>query len=155
MKLSSVTRQSGRISSLNKYNQSYYFILNDFCTDIVFELDNGTKISKTVFNLNLPIYSGQIIDLISIDNSIIALEDKDNNEYFYLSNNPARELGLEKITWLSVVIATIILYFLFTKVIPIKSEYVGLVFLLPLGFRVFRGFQNEYFEKKLDNLIEK
>lgn len=155
MKLSSVNRQSARITSFNKYNQSFYFVLKELCTDIVFELDNGKKICKTVINLNLPIHAGQSINLISIDDTIIAFEDKDTNEYFYLSNDPAIDLGAEIISWKSIIIATIILYFLFTTLIPIKSEYVGFVFLLPLCFRIFRGFQNEYFEKKLDNLIEK
>jgi hypothetical protein len=35
MTQSSVIRQSGRIVTFNKYNQSFYFILKDFCTDIV------------------------------------------------------------------------------------------------------------------------
>ena len=90
MTQSSVIRQSGRIVTFNKYNQSFYFILKDFCTDIVFELDNGTKLSKTIYNLNLPIHTGQVIELISIDNIVVAFLDKQNNEYFYLSNNPTQ-----------------------------------------------------------------
>jgi len=153
MTQSSVTRQSGRIISFEKYNQSCYFLLNDFCTDIVFELDNGTKISKTVFNLNLPIYSGQIIQLISIDNVVIAFEDKMNNEHFYLSNNPASEFDKLKISWTSVIILTILLFYFFNIITPNYSNYAGLAFLLPICFRVFRGIQNEYFEKRLDKLI--
>lgn len=153
MKQSSVTRQSGQIIAFNKYNQSFYFILKDFCTDIVFELDNGTKISKTIINLNLPIHTGQIIDLISIDNIIVAFVDKQNNEYFYLSNNPASDFDRLKISWTNIIILTIMLYYLVTIITPNFSNYAGVVFLLPICFRVFRGIQNDYFEKKLDKLI--
>ena len=153
MESSSVKRQSGQIISFKKYNQSFYFILKDFCTDIVFELDNGTKISKTIFNLNLPIYTGQTIELISIDNIIVAFLDKQNNEYFYLSNNPASDFDKLKISWINIIILTISLYYLFIIIMPNYSIYAGLVFLIPICFRVYRGIQNEYFEKKLDKLI--
>jgi hypothetical protein len=153
MTQSSVIRQSGRIVTFNKYNQSFYFILKDFCTDIVFELDNGTKLSKTIYNLNLPIHTGQVIELISIDNIVVAFLDKQNNEYFYLSNNPASDFDKLKISWTSVIILTFILFYLFNIMMPNYSNYVGLVFLIPVLFRVFRGIQNDYFEKKLDKLI--
>lgn len=150
---SAVTRKSGQISMFRKYNQSLYFILHEFCTDIVFELDNGTKISKTVYHVNLPIYAGQPIELISIDDTIIAFEDKKNNEYHYLSNHPGRDFNKLHISWMHIIVLTMLLYGIITFAIPNAADYAAFALLLPICFRVFRAIQDEYLEMKLDKLI--
>ena len=148
-----VTRQSARILTYNKYNQSIYFVLSEFCTDIVFELSDGTRISKTIVDLNLPIYAEQLVELISIDDTLIAFEDKQQQEFYYLSNNPARALGGLQISWMHIIVLTILLYYAVAILLPKYADFAALALLLPLGYRVYKAIQDNYVEKQLDNLI--
>lgn len=149
----SVRRQSARVLTYNKYNQSMYFVLSEFCTDIFFELSDGTTISKTIVDVNLPIYAEQLVELIFIDDNLIAFEDKQLQEYYYLSNNPARALGGLQISWMHIIVLTILLYYAVTILLPNYADFAALALLLPLSYRVFRAIQDNYFEKKLDKLI--
>lgn len=148
-----VTRKSARILTYNKYNQSMYFILSEFCTDIVFELSDGTKMSKTIVDVNLPIYAGQMVELIFIDDNLIAFEDKQLQEFYYLSNNPGSALGGLQISWMHIIVLTILLYYAVAILLPNYAEFAALALLLPLSYRVFRAIQDNYFEKQLDKLI--
>jgi hypothetical protein len=51
--------------------------------------------------------------------------------------------------------ATILLYNLAKFLLPEYSLIPGFVFLLPLGYRIFRSIQDAQFEKKLGKLIVK
>ncbi len=149
----SVRRQSARILTYKKYNQSMYFVLSEFCTDIVFELSNGAKMSKTVMDVNLPIYNEQMVELIFIDDTLIAFEDKKEQEFYYLSNNPGSALGGIQISWMHVIVLTILLYYAVTTLLPNYADFAALALILPLAYRVYRAIQDNYFEKKLDKLI--
>lgn len=149
----SVRRQSARILTYNKYNQSMYFVLSEFCTDIVFELSDGTTISKTVVDVNLPIYAEQLVELIFIDDILIAFEDKQLQEFYYLSNNPGSALGGLQISWMHIILLTILLYYAVTILLPNYADFAALALLLPLAYRVYRAIQDNYVEKKLDKLI--
>lgn len=149
----SVRRQSARILTYNKYNQSMYFVLSEFCTDIVFELSDGTKMSKTIVDVNLPIYAEQLVELIFIDDTLIAFEDKQEQEFYYLSNNPGSTLGGLQISWMHIIVLTILLYYSVSILLPNYADFAALALLLPLAYRVYRAILDNYFEKKLDKLI--
>ncbi|TAE16436.1 MAG: hypothetical protein EAZ47_06075 [Bacteroidetes bacterium] len=57
--------------------------------------------------------------------------------------------------WITIIIATILLYYLAKFLLPEYSLIPGFVFLLPLGYRIFQSIQDAQFEKKLGKLIVK
>jgi hypothetical protein len=154
MKLPSVLKQEAKVVSSVKYNQSTFLFFQEFCNDVVFESGNGSTISKTIINVNLPLYAGQKVKLIWTDDILIAYEDNESEDVYYFTENPAQEFNQPGITWTKVMAGSVILFILFNFFLkPAYSTYVPLVLLLPLGFRIFRMIQHYFINRKIDKLL--
>lgn len=76
----------------NKYNHNWGFVLwifffSTLWTDITFRGSDGIDYAFTVKNKNLPVYNGQSVKLILLDNMVIGFIDISTGFYYYLSNN--------------------------------------------------------------------
>lgn len=148
------SRQNAEIITCNKYNQSSNFIFSTFCIDVVFKLSFGSNINITIRNLDLPIYEGQKVELIWVNDSLMAYEDKDTKEAYFFDENPADKFNNPYFNWYSVTIATIAFSILLMIILPEdKRVLLAYLALLPFAFRIYRAISNSYINKTIENAI--
>lgn len=149
------------ITHVNKYNHNSGFVFSVFFfsslfTDVVFKLEGtGEEIPITLKNLNLPVFSGQKIQLIAIEDQVVALLDKATNNYYFLTRNLQEELqyGLT-FSWPLVVVMTVILFLLVQNFFGQEFEYTYLIFIIPAGLRLYQMITNFLLEQKISRQIE-
>lgn len=159
MKNITVNYENATILHSNKYNRNlgiivFNFFLSNFYQDILFKLDNDNReFLRTFKNINLPIYPGQKIKLVTINGNVIAFIDINTNVFYYLSNNLQNDLnyGL-KINWPLIIVVTFVLFF----VSSLRKEYDNLpiyVLLFPICSWIYQRISNFILERKIDKLI--
>ncbi len=90
---------AGRVIHANKYSEArggwgnlpVSSVLN---TDIVVALTNGDDIRVYVRHLDLPVYNGQEVSLLSANGSVVALIDLKTRSYYYTTGNIQDKLGM-------------------------------------------------------------
>jgi hypothetical protein len=100
-----------------------FFVFSTLYTDVVFRLNEPNKdLPVYIKNLDLPIYSGEDVTLIRAANIIIGYIDTKSNDYYYISNDLGRKLGLGVPyywIWLTGIGAGVLIYFLQDQTISI------------------------------------
>lgn len=154
MQKPTAVRKEATVVSSDKYNQSANYIFQDFCNDVVFKLANGSKVNTVITNVNLPIYVGQQVQLIWIDEVLMAYEDKDTGDWYYFTSNPATAFHHPNINWRTVIIATPLIWLLLSMVVPPPyHQYVPFALLLPFGFRFFRLISDYFINRTIEQRI--
>ncbi len=155
-----ISYNEATVTHSNKYNQnsgitfSFLFISN-FFHDVVFKLDDYDQEFPTTFkNLNLPLYTGQKVTLVSINDNVIAYIDKSTDTFYYLTDNLQRDLayGL-KINWTVILVLTFSIYLLMTSLLEPGDRYTPLILLLPIAFRFYQKVSNYILKNKINSLV--
>ncbi len=142
----------------NKYNQinmlySIRFLFANLFHDVVFKTDTGEEYPMTLKNLNLPIYQGQSVILIIINNSVIGFIDNSTNNYFYLTRNLQERLGKgQKLNWI-IFVGIVLLVSAILLVKDFNSKFFIYLFLIPVAYWCYLRISNSFFERKIDKLI--
>ena len=146
----------------NKYNENngiylFHFFFSTLLQDIAFKMeDDGEEYHCTVKNLNLPIYTGQQIKLISVNTVAVAYIDKRNNEFYYLSKNLQRDLNVGlKINWTSIIVSTFLALLISSFFFQLNVFYSYFALLIPFSFWIYQFIMNFLVERKIDRLIIK
>jgi len=159
MKDFSVAYTNATVTYSTKYNQNtgfyiYHVFFSNLLQDAVFTLDEtGEEFPSTYKNLNLLLYPGQKVSLVSIDDKVIAYIDKATGNFYYLTNNLQRDLpyGLP-LNW-RVIVALAILGFFVSSTYDyndiLKAVIFGSLFCLWFYQRII----NFILERKIDKLI--
>jgi hypothetical protein len=154
-----LTSYQAKVIHSNKYNQNtgFYFshiFFSNLYHDVAFKLeDTGEEYSTTIRNLNLTLYSGQLVTLYAVNDIVVAYSDA-NREYYYLTENLPTALGYGvkiSLIWmvltLALVVATLNWYNAFS------SALVGVLLLIPIAVRVYQKLYDYFFTKRIDRLI--
>jgi len=100
------------------------FTANALHTNIVFQLkDTEATQPLNVRDVQLPLYNKQEVDIISANEFIIGYVDVKNEEYYYITNNFCKVMGLTIpvfFTWIIGITAAV------TAMIIIKNNYAPL-----------------------------
>ena len=121
MKDFTISYENATVIHSNKYNQNtgfiiWHFFYSNFFQDVVFKLEhNNQEFPTTLNNLNLPLYPGQKVTLVAINDYVVAYIDKKTNEFYYLTTNLQRDLNYGiKINWRIIILITLGFYILFS-----------------------------------------
>lgn len=155
-----ISYNEATVTHSNKYNQNSgiiisFLFMSNFFHDVVFKLDDYSQEFPTTFkNLNLPLYTGQKVTLVSINDNIIAYIDKTTDTFFYLTDNLQRDLeyGL-KINWTVIFVLTFLIYFLMTLFLDPGNKYSSLILLLPIALRLYQIMTNYILKNKINSLL--
>jgi hypothetical protein len=159
MKDFSISYTNATVTHSTKYNQGsgffiYHVFFSNLLQDAVFTLDeSGEEFPSTYKNLNLLLYPGQKVSLVSIEDNVIAYIDKATGNFYYLTNNLQRDLpyGLP-INW-HVILPFAILGFIVSTYYDYNDIFKGIIFgsLFILWF--YQRIMNFILERKIDKLI--
>lgn len=144
----------------NIYNQRVglvigWFVFNNLQQSVTFRLlDTGEEISTIFRNTQFPLYPGQTITLLSINDKVIAYTDRNTGDYYYFSNNLQQDLGYGvQFTWRFVFALTLLFFVVLAEMPETIASYSMLAFLLPFGFWIYRRITNFFLERSIDRLI--
>lgn len=160
MKHLNISYTNATVIHSNKYNHNSglvisIFFLSNFFHDVAFKLDDSDDELATTFkNMNLPLYTGQKVTLIAINDNVIAYLDKANNQFYYLTNNLQRDLNYGfKINWRTVILLTFVVYLLSLIVLTANYWFSLIIAVLLMTVWVYQRVTNFVLEKKIDKLI--
>ena len=148
------------VTHSNKYNQNVGFVISmfffsNFLQDVAFKLDDSGDEFRTTFkNLNLPLFTGQKVTLIAINDNVIAYIDKSTNAFHYLTNNLQKDLNYGfKIHWIRVIFLSVAIALAASTVLPTNKFNSLIIPVLLFGVWVYQRVTNFVLEKKIDHLI--
>lgn len=98
-------------------------------------------------NKNLPVYNGQSVKLILLDNMVIGFIDISTGFYYYLSNNLKETIQGPTSWWLAVV-AVIVCFVAGIFIIGNNIWLYALLILLPYLFLWYIRISSYFFRKK-------
>ena len=115
-----VTLYNATVIHANKFSRAdgafSYFVFSSLHTDIVFRMsDTNDDIPVYVSNLDLPIYSGEEVMIVVIAKIVVAYIDSKTNQYYYLSNNLGKTLGMGIAfywVWLAALLMSLMIFFI-------------------------------------------
>ncbi len=159
MKNFSVAYTNATVTYSTKYNQNtgfyiYHVFFSNLLQDAVFTLDEtGEEFPSTYKNLNLLLYPGQKVSLVSIDDKVIAYIDKATGNFYYLTNNLQRDLpyGLP-LNW-RVIVALAILGFFVSSTYDYNDIFKAVIFGSLFCLWFYQRIINFILERKIDKLI--
>ena len=102
------------------FTDNRFFPLNmdAMYNDVVFQLhDANNTLPLEIKNVHLPLYNNQVVDIISVNRFIVGYVDVKNEEYYYITNDFCKVIGLKfwrLFIWMAGILAVFIT-FTFTK----------------------------------------
>ena len=151
---------SGKVIHADKYSEAHggafsFPVSSTLHTDVVFRLD-GTNVDLPVHieGLDLPVYTGQSVTLVTSNNRVLAYIDDQTKYYYYTSRNFCKKLGIGIPlwwVWLFGIAGGVIIYFLqrtdptFWVFVPILTFYVM--------YAIQKWITNSRIEKQIDAFL--
>jgi len=159
MKDFSVSYTNATVTYSTKYNQNsgffvFHIFFSNLLQDAVFTLDEtGEEFPSTYKNLNLLLYPGQKVSLVSIDDKVIAYIDKATGNFYYLTNNLQRDLpyGMN-INW-RIILPLAILGLLVCTPYIYGNIFEAIIFGSVLCLWFYQRIINFILERRIDKLI--
>ena len=159
MKDFSISYTDATVIHSNKYNQNtgffiYHVFFSNLLQDVVFKLDEtGDEFPCTYKNLNLLLYPGQKISLVSIDEKVIAYIDKATGNFYYLTNNLQRDLSYGFIIDWRIITPLLILAVGLSITVLEDYLFKALIFGGMICLWIYQKVVNVVLERKIDKLI--
>lgn len=90
---------AGHVIHANKYSEARggwgsLPVTSVLHTEVVVKLTNGDNLNLYMRRLDLPVYNGQEVSLLSANGSVVALIDLKSKKYYYTATNFQKKLGL-------------------------------------------------------------
>jgi hypothetical protein len=144
----------------NKYSTAHDGGLNlpiwsNLHLEIVFRLVQSLEDLRIyVKNLNLPIYTGQEVSIVSVGNNVVAYVDMTTKNYYYTSRNYAGKLGLGIAFYWALIVGVVggFLVYYFQRDQPTVQIFIPLI-VAWLLYTIQKWIYHFRFKKQLDRFL--